>query len=729
MSNVPSPVNLAGTVPWLPWPLSASSWWTRPVRAEYLAVVRIGIALTLLYSQVMQYLPCLDALYGADSTGSPEVHRFATDAPAWHWSLLYGLDHSPIAGLSLALWLVLTLWIGLRLAALPAGGREDQRSRGEFRVLLLGWFLAGLVGVLGVWIRGTATDRPGLAVWLVPAVLLGTAIAFLAVGLIRFRQAGVPFLASTGGAVLLVLVGIALTQGEGERLLFRALFVGWGDNFAFLRVVFYLWILSTVCLGLGLATSLAAIVVWVLAVSFANLNPLVNHGGDLVRNIILFYMMLCPCGAAWSLDRLLARRRGRYTAPVYVAPWPLRLLLIQLVLIYFFTGLFKLFGEMWRNGDALYYTLADLFYARMSLAQVALPLWLLRLMSWSVLFWEVSFPLWLVLRWTRIAALLAGVLFHAGTLVLLELGGFEWYMLVLYLPLLPWARWLRDPGLASRPAGQGEGPPGQAGAAGWSARWKPELLGLFVVWQLAFLGLANLVGYLRFAAPQLPGQAAAVAEDVAPGWTAQEGHFWDLLHKVGAVTDFWAHLTEQGQFWRMYHELPVVSTLPFIEISSAGEADASSPDEGPQILLSDPALADPYGYFRLGTLRLDHVNAFVIPDLSEGEAEEKNEARAREIAAFVGASPTLIRNYLACWVRHWRARHPDTPQPEQVVLWLRRYPINPPGSPTVWGEPEEVPIARWLPGVEDVSQSVEVFNPVTGQFEALAASEQHEEGP
>src|SRR5262249_50743219 len=139
--------------------------------------------------------------------------------------------------------------------------------------------------------------------------------------------------------------------------------------------------------------------------------------------------------------------------PVYVPPWPLRLLLIQLVLIYFFTGLIKLFSETWRNGDSLYYVLADLVLTRMSLAQVALPLWFMRLATWGVLVWEITFPLWVLLPWTRPLAFRSGVLFHVGTLTLMELAGFEWYMFVLYLPLLPWARWLRDPGfVAAAPA-------------------------------------------------------------------------------------------------------------------------------------------------------------------------------------------------------------------------------------------------------------------------------------
>jgi len=78
--------------------------------------------------------------------------------------------------------------------------------------------------------------------------------------------------------------------------------------------------------------------------------------------------------------------------------------------------------------------------ARFSYAQIALPLCLIRFLSWSVLIWEVGFPLWVALPWTRTAALLMGVAFHLGIMLTLELGGFGPYMLTLYLPLVPWER-------------------------------------------------------------------------------------------------------------------------------------------------------------------------------------------------------------------------------------------------------------------------------------------------
>jgi hypothetical protein len=62
-------------------------------------------------------------------------------------------------------------------------------------------------------------------------------------------------------------------------------------------------------------------------------------------------------------------------------------------------------------------------------------------MTWSVLIWEVSFPLLVLWKWTRIAALVMGVMFHLGIFATMELGGFVPYALCMYVPLLPWGEW------------------------------------------------------------------------------------------------------------------------------------------------------------------------------------------------------------------------------------------------------------------------------------------------
>jgi len=198
------------------------------------------------------------------------------------------------------------------------------------------------------------------------------------------------------------------------------------------------WAVALVGLLLGFCTRLNAVVVWILSTSFANLNTNIDNAGDLVRGITLFYLMLSPCGATWSVDAWLRGRKGL----VVISPWALRLLFLQMVCIYWCNGLHKTIGDDWQQGKALYFVLGDLTLARLSYARSPLPVeWtyqFTRLLSWFVLTWEVTLPLLLIWRPIRRIALVFGALFHIGILCSMEIGFFPAYMLCLYLPLLPW---------------------------------------------------------------------------------------------------------------------------------------------------------------------------------------------------------------------------------------------------------------------------------------------------
>jgi Vitamin K-dependent gamma-carboxylase len=213
-------------------------------------------------------------------------------------------------------------------------------------------------------------------------------------------------------------------------------------------------VLATFCLTIGLFTRTSALIAWALSTSFAGLNSCIDNAGDEIRGIILFYLMISPCGAVWSIDRWRQRRASRGAlapgvesantlgpkAPIFIHPWPLRLLMVQMILMYFSNGMFKLSGDTWWAGTSLYYVLADLTLARWSYAQFTIPFWLTRILTWFVLVWEAGFPVWVALPWTRKAAFLIGVAFHLGIGLSMELGPFVPYALCLYLPLVPWER-------------------------------------------------------------------------------------------------------------------------------------------------------------------------------------------------------------------------------------------------------------------------------------------------
>lgn len=155
---------------------------------------------------------------------------------------------------------------------------------------------------------------------------------------------------------------------------------------------------------LGVWTRWTTVAAWLLVNSLLNYNPMFYTGGDSALRLTLFYGVFCRWGAAYSIDAWRAHRRslleGRGPRPRPKIPvWPLRLIILQLAVIYCASGVQKA-GVGWRNGEALYYatSLEHFFRVREQIYAVVLlqKLGLLQLFTWLIRFWELLFPVVLV---------------------------------------------------------------------------------------------------------------------------------------------------------------------------------------------------------------------------------------------------------------------------------------------------------------------------------------------
>lgn len=172
----------------------------------------------------------------------------------------------------------------------------------------------------------------------------------------------------------------------------------------------------------------ACIFVWL--VSFQHRNPVICDGEDTLFRWIAFLLIFLPLDGRWSLVSWLFKRR---MIPITSSQsWALRLLQIQMAVIYASAGWNKLQGTTWRDGTALYYVskMTDHF-GRLPVPDLLFEkLWIVQVQTWMVVVIELALPIALWIRPTRRLALALGFGLHLGIEATMHLFLFQWIMMV-----------------------------------------------------------------------------------------------------------------------------------------------------------------------------------------------------------------------------------------------------------------------------------------------------------
>ena len=216
----------------------------------------------------------------------------------------------------------------------------------------------------------------------------------------------------------------------------------WGPH-----ALFGVWIASAVGLLIGWRPLVCGLVTWACAVSVWNITPGPHNGGDRLRHT-LFLMVAVSCsGAVWGVSSVRPKGDPRQ---VMVPGWPVKILFVQLASLYFVSAYYKVISPVWRNGFVMYWTAHDLYWSLTPGISVQVPIGLHRLSALVPLIREPEFPVLAVLKRTRTATLILGVIFHLGTLFTLEVGFFALYSIACYTAFAPWER-LRNWGRTTEP--------------------------------------------------------------------------------------------------------------------------------------------------------------------------------------------------------------------------------------------------------------------------------------
>lgn len=202
-------------------------------------------------------------------------------------------------------------------------------------------------------------------------------------------------------------------------------------------VVYFVLLLAAVSLTFGFKTRVAAFLVFFCVVSLTRRNPWILNSGDLFVRVLSFYMLFMPAAVALSVDRWLRERRRFWQFPARPV-WPLRLVQIQVSILYLTAVWDKTRGTTWNDGTAVSYAFRIGDLERFPVPGfVEDSLLLANLLTFGTLGIELALGILVWNRKLRPWVLLLGVSLHLGIDYAVRVGFFSYAVLVAYIAFLP----------------------------------------------------------------------------------------------------------------------------------------------------------------------------------------------------------------------------------------------------------------------------------------------------
>ncbi len=221
-----------------------------------------------------------------------------------------------------------------------------------------------------------------------------------------------------------------------------------------------LTLVSSVLLAIGLGGRITALLTLQSFIAVYRLNGDASGGDDWLLSNALWLLVLARSTATLSLDCRL--RTGSWTSTAPVPAWPRYLVIYQMVLVYWSTGMQKLSVYWTPAGEfsALYYILQEPCWQRWDMNWLAWVYPVTQASTAITWIWEITSPLLLLALWYRGTRerpgrlraffnwihfrevfVIVGVTLHLLILIFMALGPFSWVSLAYYICLFRPEEW------------------------------------------------------------------------------------------------------------------------------------------------------------------------------------------------------------------------------------------------------------------------------------------------
>ncbi|MEC2491183.1 HTTM domain-containing protein [Bacillus cereus] len=207
----------------------------------------------------------------------------------------------------------------------------------------------------------------------------------------------------------------------------------------YFNIIFFTGILIGVLYLIGYKTRFIGILNFIWIWSLYERNPYALDGGNNILIICLFYLLFVNTIAYFSYDAMKSNnvakeKNNRYLALLH--NFGVLACIVQLMVLYFASGLFKVQGKMWVHGTALYYVTQVKEYSLPSIAPLIYenPI-IFTVGTYATVIFQLAFPFLIWNKRTKWLMAICSIMFHIMIAVLMGLVAFGLAMITIDLIL------------------------------------------------------------------------------------------------------------------------------------------------------------------------------------------------------------------------------------------------------------------------------------------------------
>ncbi|RKS96868.1 HTTM domain-containing protein [Chryseobacterium defluvii] len=207
-----------------------------------------------------------------------------------------------------------------------------------------------------------------------------------------------------------------------------AFFNNFLDNHQSILLFKFSYIFLCLMIISGFFSRLSAIILIILQISFIKSGSLFFYGADFFTSMSLFYIVIFPSSSYFSIQKKLFPLFSESKQSLTLCK---RLIQIHLCLAYFFSGLDKILGFNWWNGESVWKAVhLPNLYSYIEIGNhIQNPLFYI-ILGWGVIIIELFYPIFININKTRKIWLMLTISMHLGIILSFNLFFFSSIMIV-----------------------------------------------------------------------------------------------------------------------------------------------------------------------------------------------------------------------------------------------------------------------------------------------------------